>query len=496
MILYNLINSSLHLLQKFKNIALLFFLSILIIIAAYGNINNPNFWFDESGQIWMSCGLNHFSPINSNFGSYNDILKSNNSHNLDPGGFTFLLAILLKVTTIPILIRFIPFLFFLLTLYIVYLIIKKELNEKFIQILMPFLLLLSSLISQYAFELRAYSFEMCITLCCLLFVLESQIIISSTKKSLLMGLLLSVGVTSRYSAIFPIFSCLLLFFIYIICDYSKLKIFNFILILLPFLITLILIYIFVFRYQNPTGSPPSYVGDLMLNRNNLQNIFFHPKSIFLLAPLLFLTFRNRYRVRNKLFYSKYLHFTYTLLALLLFASSIGKYPILFRTRFDIGIHSVLICAWFFVFIIFYKKIYSKIRFNKLIQFLILYIFCIIVAMNVKYIPNDSTYDLLKNCLNSNGKILANQGSLPTVKYLFELGPLKSKINIYQNIYFYSEYYKPDLLELKRDKVKLDEFKYYLFSFYNKNDSIYKLISKSDEYVLCKTSGPSQLFIKK
>ena len=48
-----------------------------IISAATRNISNPGIWFDESGQFWMSLGLNHFSNPGSTPSGISDLIKNN-----------------------------------------------------------------------------------------------------------------------------------------------------------------------------------------------------------------------------------------------------------------------------------------------------------------------------------------------------------------------------------------------------------------------------------
>jgi hypothetical protein len=85
-------------------IALPLFVIILISIFSFGNINNSNFWLDESGQIWISLGLNHFSPPFSEPGGFKDVFVNNIKYNMDPGGFTYLLYFWLKFGESPALV--------------------------------------------------------------------------------------------------------------------------------------------------------------------------------------------------------------------------------------------------------------------------------------------------------------------------------------------------------------------------------------------------------
>ena len=100
--------------------------SILILsLFVFSILLEPYMWHDESGQFFMSLGLNHFSPPNESPGSFLDVIKNNNNYNLDPGGFTVLLYLWMKISTNYIWIRLLPFLFFLSSIFLL-----KDISNK------------------------------------------------------------------------------------------------------------------------------------------------------------------------------------------------------------------------------------------------------------------------------------------------------------------------------------------------------------------------------
>ena len=172
----------------------LFFLIFITIIFAWGNITNPNFWYDESGQFWIAKGLNHFSPKFSQNGDLYDVLQNNANFNLDPlNGFSLILHYWTKISNTPLFLRLLPYCFFLISFVIVVFIVKEWFPNSGILVLFSgFILLTFSLIRNYAFELRPYSFEMASALLSLFVAQISSRICISKKYSIKFGFLLSL----------------------------------------------------------------------------------------------------------------------------------------------------------------------------------------------------------------------------------------------------------------------------------------------------------------
>ena len=91
----------------------------ILFLLIRNNIDNPSFWYDESGQFWISRGLNHFSPQYSSVGNLYNLIENNINYNLDPGGFTLALRIWSSFSTYHIFLRLLPLLFYFLSLFLV-----------------------------------------------------------------------------------------------------------------------------------------------------------------------------------------------------------------------------------------------------------------------------------------------------------------------------------------------------------------------------------------
>ena len=120
----------------------------------------------------------------------------------------------------------------------------------------------------------------------------------------------------------------------------------------------------------------------------------------------------------------------------------------------------------------------------------------LLARNSKFVPNDSLYENFTSIPFVKGKILANQGSFPTVKYLFELGPLKDCNQVYSRISFFSEGYSASLFFIEPTELKLENYDYLIFSHYDKNNSVYLRTIESGLFILISSKGPSLVFQRK
>jgi hypothetical protein len=131
------------------------------------NLFNNFFWLDESGQIWMAQGQNHFSPQGSPTRGIQAIMENNSNYNLDPGGFTLLLRVWVSITGFEtFMIRLLPYSFYLLTILILALSVQRFVIDKRLRKLFLLLLLgVSStpMVTYYAFEVRGYSLSLFLT---------------------------------------------------------------------------------------------------------------------------------------------------------------------------------------------------------------------------------------------------------------------------------------------------------------------------------------------
>ena len=84
----------------------------VIAVFSYNALRNPWLWFDESGQFWISKGLNHYSEVYAASGGLSDVIENNRHYNLDPGGFSVLLYFWLLINdSSTFFLRLLPYLF-------------------------------------------------------------------------------------------------------------------------------------------------------------------------------------------------------------------------------------------------------------------------------------------------------------------------------------------------------------------------------------------------
>jgi len=119
-----------------------------------------NFWFDESGQLLLALGQNHFSPASTPIGSVLDSWEQSKTMNADPGGFTLIVRFVAEAFgTAPGTLRSIPFVFSIVGLSALVWIGRALRLSLSFALLAPLVMLASSDYLLYMFELRGYSME-------------------------------------------------------------------------------------------------------------------------------------------------------------------------------------------------------------------------------------------------------------------------------------------------------------------------------------------------
>jgi hypothetical protein len=177
------------------------------------NLFNNFFWLDESGQIWMTLGQNHFSPQGSPTRGFQAIMENNSNYNLDPGGFTLLLRVWVSMTGFETFsIRLLPYIFYLLTIFILALSVQKFIIDKRLRQLLLLLLfgvLSTPMVTYYAFEVRGYSLSLFLTT--LNFYLLAVFLKSDRNLHfLLLSTSLLATLTIRYTSIAYVISIVLI----------------------------------------------------------------------------------------------------------------------------------------------------------------------------------------------------------------------------------------------------------------------------------------------
>ena len=503
--------STLNFDSQIKKLIILFFLIFITIIFAWGNITNPNFWYDESGQFWIAKGLNHFSPMFSQNGDLYAVLQNNANFNMDPGGFSLILHYWTKVSNAPIFLRLLPYCFFLISFLIIVLIVKEWFPNAGVLVLSSgFILLIFSLTRSYAFELRPYSFEMASALLSLFVAQISNRICLSKHYSIIFGILLSLCLTSRYSSVIPIFSACIFYCYSSFQNYkNKSVIKNSFLFFSPILIAL-LFNLLMLVNQNVQVDTPEYVNEFMLATNSATNIFLHLGSILIWLPMVILVLICVCNLKSTmtLKIKKYLIFSFIVTTIFTLLSLAGKYPLSFRTRWDISIVSIyslsLIPLIYFIFYYYSKLLKIPVKiFSQSLQIAVVAIGIFYLSFKNSFIDTtinyyDSVYDDFQSCYTKllSGRILANRNAMPTIKYLFEYGPLIEYKNVYTKIDWYNEKDLINNTTAKSKNINLKNYSYAIFTQIDKKLIPYSFL-ESNFFSDCSTNnGLSLMYIRK
>jgi hypothetical protein len=167
-------------------------------VFASWHLSRTAFWYDESMQFWMSLGGDAFGPPWSPPGSFRDVIHQNAVTNLDPGGFTVIMWLCLKLATGVVWQRALPFVFFVFGMACLgWMGWTRRRSVPFAGFasLIP---ACDPLLLDYATEVRAYSMEFAgIAFGCML--LDRVILRRETLPALFAGVAFALFLGSRYS---------------------------------------------------------------------------------------------------------------------------------------------------------------------------------------------------------------------------------------------------------------------------------------------------------
>jgi hypothetical protein len=172
-----------------------------LMLFARNNLEYTGMWWDEAAQFWVSQGLSNYAQPFAAPRSVRDVIRMNNSENLDPGGFSLLLHFWTKAGKGLKWLRSLPFLFFLLgsaSLGLLGWRLSRSVAFALTACVAP---LLYPGAIYFGFEIRAYSMEMAgiaFGTLMLLHALEN----SSFARLSLLGMTCAGFLSSRYSYIF------------------------------------------------------------------------------------------------------------------------------------------------------------------------------------------------------------------------------------------------------------------------------------------------------
>lgn len=394
-----------------------FYLLLLYFIVR--NLSAETLWFDESGQFFISKGLNHFSAPFSEEGSLGDVLYNNARYNHDPGGFSLLLYFWSQVSNSIIWLRLLPFLFFILTIVFsgltVYEVSKDKLFSFFCG-LIPFFLIYCN----YPYLLRPYSMELFCAIWGLwaLFWIKKKVTVS---KLFITSVILSFLMTSRYSAIIItfVYSVIVLYLIYKTDKTVQTKIINVVVYSLPLIITLVLVWRLSLSIQNPGLAQLPHTVSYRRDPLSFFNVF---------TLLLFLTFvywsYNRKRFSNEvnlLFVTVYFLETFFIIM-----SFRGSVPAIVT---DMHCGYLLLVFFVLVFVFMSNEIVKmKHGFSLLAICLCFLMLCLHgqfsskVTTNYKIQPFYSVVDELKDIdLQEAPEVYVTYFCSPTIRYYYEYG---------------------------------------------------------------------------
>ena len=479
----------------------------ILLLLCKGNITNPGLWFDESGQFWIGKGLNHYSLPFSPEGGILRVLGNNAHFNLDPGGFSIIVHYWTMISNNIIFLKTLPFIFFVLSMIIVTLLARIWRPKNLLAYFGGFVLLTSPLIAQYAFEFRPYSMEMLTTIFALYLCYNITNILSNSRYALFSGVLLSILLTSRYSALFSIVSlCVLIFFTLIFKFFTKKNIINFVYFILPIIVISALIYIFTLRYQNPTGLPPSYVTELMFKTSSVSSILFNHQVFLTVLPLLImilmylLSLFSDYLKKIVEPYRLFIWFALLLNLIFIILSIFGKYPWGINSRWDISTHAIFTIAWlpviFIITEILYYRDYLILKILRIVAVILFIFHYYNIAKDFKYTSLDSTYlSYVSNSIPGDSKILINTSASPTIRYLFEYQLKKNEdnMNIYKNI---TSFNHPGYsIDRSINTLKsIDDYNYVILTHFDyEHSEIKDILKNKSNWVNCSTGEFSKMF---
>ncbi|MCM1222422.1 MAG: hypothetical protein NC548_48935 [Lachnospiraceae bacterium] len=232
---------------------------LLLLALVARNLSLENFWYDESGQFFISKGLNHWSRACSPEGDLAEVLYNNAHYNQDPGGYSILLHYWSMVSDNHVWLRLLSYVFFVGAILFTILTVSKILgNKKFGAI--GGLLVFPLLAGSQAYELRAYGMELCGVVfgLWLIFYLRDRV----TYRRLLIGsVVLALFITSRYTMLMIafVYTCFILADIWKTETSASVRFRQMLVFSVPLVVTVLSVYFLAMRIQNSTLRSFSYI---------------------------------------------------------------------------------------------------------------------------------------------------------------------------------------------------------------------------------------------
>lgn len=389
---------------------------------------------DEAGQYWMAQGQWHGTSMNTPPGTFSDVISENIYHNLDPGGFTFLLYLWLKISHNFLWIKLLPLLFYFGFIYFTIKIIKCFINndKNFAFLFIPLILILSRVFYIHGVLLRAYSVEYFAIAFCFYLLFKKE---NLQKYFFYSGIFCAIFLWSRYG--FGIH--ILAFFITSLLKYkndlnirSLLK--NTLLFSIPVIVSMVLIYLITLKYQFIKPSTMFCYEKYIINGNfkkavslvydQIFTIINIPIYLFILYILFKRKIKNRILLYDNINYDKIKLFIIYIMIYHIInfgISCLGLYPY--------SPHSYNSKQYEYFSIIFsFLLLWIGLKYILSLRFLLVFALIIIssfVVYKKRFLNVLNTKDMVSK-YNSNNNLYISIMDFPFIRYLFEEKILISK----------------------------------------------------------------------
>ncbi|HNW26514.1 MAG TPA: hypothetical protein PKI94_06980 [Candidatus Gastranaerophilaceae bacterium] len=302
-----------------------FYFGVLILIfllgfflRAKGLLSNPSMWHDESALAW-----------NVKFKSYFDLLCAHLRFlQIAPPLFmvfaklmTWLFGVTNTVGEFDFVVRLIPFLFSILSVFVFYFILKDVFNMKKTIIFAMFLFAINNVLVNYSFEFKPYCSDMFFVMLVLLIFLKIDFLKINLKKILLISMILSSFVWFSFVSLFAI-GAGLIYLIFKKTDFKRISV-----LFLPFLLNFLLyskIYL-LGAYINNKNGMVTFWADKFISADFSNFIYLFSQNItYFFIPLksaLFIVILALYGI---FIFVKEKRFNFVIMALLIFSLSVAS----------------------------------------------------------------------------------------------------------------------------------------------------------------------------
>jgi len=462
--------------------ALGFFCGLLLVSAILfslfllgsNNLGQTGMNYDEAASFWISQGLHNYSPVKENPKGLKEVIRHNQSSNLDPGGHSILLHFWTKLDIGIVWLRLFSFIFFLVFLIFLAL-LAWEWSRSYVftalSVLLPFLF---DKVIHFAFEIRAYSMEIC-GIVVGVYLLNRVFHNPTVKGSLLLGLILACFMSSRYSFITIVAAVIISYFTFIFSQPKEKRrqlVTNLIIMVIPIVTLGFIIFYFSFfpqinirigeetfvpeYYKNYVLNTKSFNGYLDILKINFLSFKAFPITISLLMLLVIRPIMNfipkKDYLRLSLKHTKYFNQFYLLIfSVYLFSfllSLLGIYPWNIDMKWSLYLQALSIVAVVLIVseVIALFRVYDLMGKFRILNYFVPVTTVVVIIFLLsnsyqkairKYDHNSDlipTINYLKQEQLPKRSIYVTFYEVPVVRYLYEYGNLRGDN-------FYPDHYK-------------------------------------------------------